>query len=59
MLIVRYQGEVGTPVAGGLRERGEKRGRDERRGGEKRGRERGKRKEGRERSKGGEEERDK
>ena len=23
MLIVRYQGEVGTPVAGGLRERGE------------------------------------
>lgn len=35
MLIVRYQGEVGTPVAGGLRERGEKRGRDERRGGEK------------------------
>lgn len=40
MLIVRYQGEVGTPVTGGLREREERRGRDGRRGGEKGGKER-------------------
>lgn len=42
MFIVRYQGEVGTPVAGGLRERGERKKRD---GEEKLGK-RGKEREG-------------